>query len=269
MVVLFSVSPMYFLSELDNYLVIRLFTRHYLGSSVIVDKLLNVVEGVSVDFPITKWGLEENAREQFDRSTIRTTLCSASNNRIYMSGTGAVPILIEVSVKAHRRAKFNTINLWVGEEVLERNGADETLLSLLLDFDAAVSSDYGYVAHRRQERRQIFPLTPAERLPGIYWANLFGRPYVDFFGFDRLSSAPCNTVTRISNHKVVLLAAASPEDTTLLDSDHVVTKIKRYLDRNAFATAQFPREKCETPVFDFTEVRDPQLQDVGNAKGAT
>jgi hypothetical protein len=98
-------------------------------------------------------------------------------------------------------------------------------------------------------------LTPAERLPGIYWANFFGRPYVEFFGREKLLATPCYEVREINDDLILLLTAESLNAAEMIESDEVVNQVKEYLNQNAFAGPNFPEEPCAVPKFNFGDVR--------------
>ena len=48
-------------------------------------------------------------------------------------------------------------------------------------------------------------------LPGLYWLNYLGPPYVDLIGFDRLLSAPAYEVKEIAGGVLLALAADADE----------------------------------------------------------
>src|SRR5262249_36006558 len=141
------------------------------------------------------------------------------------------PFEIELflSIDRFARAKFNDFSAYVRDKYFKQPGKVEEFLRFSLDLSAIFGADYGFISHTLQERRQSPVLTPAERLPGIYWANFFGRPYIEFFGRDRLLAAPCYQVREISESLVLLLAAESPYRPDMLDNDQIVERIKHYL----------------------------------------
>ena len=104
-------------------------------------------------------------------------------------------------------------------------------------------------------KRQSPILTPAERLPGIFWANFFGRPYIEFFGREKLLAAPSTNAHVITDNLLLLLTAESPFEKEVLDSAEVENSVKSYLNQNAFAGPNFPDEPCAVPTFDFSDVR--------------
>jgi hypothetical protein len=81
-----------------------------------------------------------------------------------------------------------------------------------------------------------------QRLSGIYWANFFGRPYITFFGREKLLASPC-TVREINDDLILLLTAESPLQREMMENDAVTD-----LNQNAFAGPRFPDEKCTVPV---------------------
>jgi hypothetical protein len=49
-----------------------------------------------------------------------------------------------------------------------------------------------------------------KHLPGIYWANFFGPRYIDFFGEERLMSAPAHEARWLGEAGILLLVSESP-----------------------------------------------------------
>lgn len=160
-----------------------------------------------------------------------------------------------MDIKRFSLAKFNEFSAYIDERHFRNRAQEKELLNFTTDLSQITRADYGFIAHRRQEKRQSPILTPAERLPGIYWANLFGRPYIEFFGREKLLATPCYRVCEINDDLILLLAAESLNAPELIDSDEIVNKIKSHLNQNAFAGPNFPNESCSVPKFNFGDVR--------------
>lgn len=159
------------------------------------------------------------------------------------------------SIERFGRAKFNEFSLYVRDKYFRSEANVDELLRFTVDVCEIISADYGFISHTIQERRQSPVLTPAERLPGVYWANFFGRHYIEFFGREKLLKTPCHEVREISQDLIALIADESPLSAEMLERDEIATDVKNYLDQNAFAGPDFPDEPCAVPEFDFRDVR--------------
>jgi len=73
-------------------------------------------------------------------------------------------------------------------------------------------------------------------VPELYWANVFGAPYVKLFGADRLASAPAHLVKQIGPEMFYLQLSESPRD--LVDHFDQITQaraeLKAHLGIDAF-----------------------------------
>lgn len=82
-----------------------------------------------------------------------------------------------------------------------------------------------------------------KHLPGIYWANFFGPRYVDFFGEDRLLSAPAHKVEWLGEAGILLLVSESPfeyDDPQVKATEQAVVE---HLGPEAFFFKSDPEDK--------------------------
>jgi hypothetical protein len=242
-----------------DYLQINLSSTRYLGRQHVAEQFLDLLQRYRGIYVPEKWDTEERTRRLFDE-TRRTEMIKewiAPKKMQYLVFHRKRPVEIQMSFSIERfgRAKFNQFSAYARDKHF-RNAANlDELLRFTVDVCQIISADYGFIAHTVQERRQSPVLTPAERLPGVYWANFFGRPYIEFFGREKLLTTPCYEVRGISEDLICILADESPSSTRMLESDDIVRGIRDYLDQNAFAGPHFPDEPCAVPKFDFRDVR--------------
>jgi len=170
------------------------------------------------------------------------------------------------------RATFNSLSLWIHQKFLSQKGSVESLLHLgeqLFSFSGAL---YGYISRTDVEEAQFVPGTLQTRLPGVFWANYFGPLYVDFFGKNTLSCAPCCDRKIYPHGGMLLMTSQSPTTLEVTADRESETKLRTYLNHDAFpdlskekknfhtreelcAGLQHLRVQHATPVFDFSEVR--------------
>jgi hypothetical protein len=84
-------------------------------------------------------------------------------------------------------------------------------------------------------------------LPGIYWANFFGESYVQWFGADTLTSAPCFERRPLPKGGVLLLSAPTPLDYTKADVQRRERAMRRHLGEEAFFDKKNPKRSRRSP----------------------
>jgi hypothetical protein len=248
-----------FLGKDKDYLESRLFTTSYLGRQEFADEFFALVSRYGGIYVPEKWDTEERTRRSFDRDSLGRVIGEWTSGRdmkdLFFERKKPVEIMMFLSIERFARAKFNDFSAYLRDKYFKQPGKVEEFLRFSLDLGQAFRVDYGFIAHTLQERRQSPILTPAERLPGIYWANFFGPSYIEFFGRDKLLATPCYEVREINEDLILLLASESPYNPDMLDNDRVAEGIKEYLGQNAFPGPLFPDEPCDVPLFNFSDVR--------------
>lgn len=242
-----------------DYLQINLSSTRYLGRQHVAEQFLDLLQRYRGIYLPEKWDTEERTRRLFDE-TKKTEIIEewiAPKKMQYVVFHRKRPVEIQMSFTVERfgRAKFNEFSAYVRDKYFRNHANLDELLRFTVDVCGIISADYGFISHIVQERRHSPVLTPAERLPGIYWANFFGRPYIDFFGREKLLATPCHEVREVSQDLIAVIADESPLSPEMLARDEIVTGIKNYLNQNAFAGPGFPDEPCAVPDFDFRDVR--------------
>ena len=252
----------------DNFIHVEMSTTRFVGTSPIGYQLVDLFCRHGGIYLPEKWDTEERARlrEKFDCSSptalIENWVRPAAWNSIFFAGRRPPTVQMSIDIKRSSHAKFNDFYAFIHENHFKNVNEEQALVKFAIDISQIFHTDYGYIAHRKQQRRQSAVLTPAERLPGIYWANFFGRPYIDFFGREKLLATPCYEVRQINDDLILLLTAERLTAPDVIGNDVVVNRVKAYLNQNAFAGPNFPEEKCAVPAFDFSELRtiDEQKQ---------
>ena len=162
---------------------------------------------------------------------------------------------ISIDIKRYGHATFNEFTAYIRDGYFGKKREIGELLDFAIDVSRLIHPNHGFIAHKKQKARQSPTLTLNERLPGIYWANFFGPPYLKFFGLERLLNTPCYKVRELDPELIVLLTALCPYSSEILFDDSVPNAVKDYLGRRAFAGPKFPHEDCVVPAFDFSDVR--------------
>jgi hypothetical protein len=245
----------------DNFIKVELDTTFYLGRQHVAEQLFDLLFRYDGIYLPERWDTEQKTRPRrsFERASqtelMQEWTAEEEWKTIFFTRKGPAPIEMSIDMKRFSHAKFNEFSAYIHEDYFKRAIQEKGLLDFTIDMSLITRAEYGFIAHKRQERRQSPVLTPAERLPGIYWANFFGRPYIEFFGREKLLATPCYEVREINDDLILLLTAESLNAAEMIDSDEVVNQVKAYLNQNAFAGPNFPEETCAVPKFNFGDVR--------------
>lgn len=156
----------------------------------------------------------------------------------------------------------NTISLWTNntkKATLESKKAKQ-VVELAKKLFLWANSVYGYGAHPSQGGVHYTPgLSYMDCLGGITWLALFGPPYVEMFGRERLLSAPCY-VEEFAKDRFLLMTSEEPRepDEELLALQE---RVKQHLGVEAFYRHDEPRQT----VFTWEDIR--QGKHLPNAQG--
>jgi hypothetical protein len=93
-----------------------------------------------------------------------------------------------------------------------------------------------------------------KHIPGIYWKTLFGKPYVDWIGKEKIIKAPCFKINELTNGSVELQAYENPEDYNTETAMQQVKKIKDYLGNDIFFDIADIDRKTKAPKIDVSEI---------------
>lgn len=244
-----------------NFVRVELDTTLYLGRKHIGEEFFELLfrhEGIYLP---ERWDTEDRGRlrRSFDRPSLPDFIEEWTRaeewKTLVFTRKHPSPIELSVDNQRHTRAKFNEFSAFIHEKHFKGAAQENEVLNFVTEMSLIARADYGFIAHKRQERRQSPILTLAERLPGIYRENFFGRPYIQFFGREKLLAAPCYEVREINDDLILLLTAESLNAPEMIESDESVNQVKEYLNQNAFAGPNFPDEPCAVPEFNFGDVR--------------
>jgi len=94
---------------------------------------------------------------------------------------------------------------WLDRRILKKM-ALETVRQFFIDLFLETHGDYGFLTPEEDHKTKNYVSQPTrtgtsyffegdkleEGLPGIYWGNIFGKIYVDWFGRDKMLTVPCH-----------------------------------------------------------------------------
>jgi hypothetical protein len=89
-------------------------------------------------------------------------------------------------------------------------------------------------------------------IPGVYWANFFGRIYVDTIGRDKFLTAPCHERQELDDGAFLLLTSESPLDWEKPDVQELRRAMRDHLGYEYFCDIENQDRVCKVPPFDFS-----------------
>jgi hypothetical protein len=159
------------------------------------------------------------------------------------------------------RARSNTIEIWFTNKsfVQSRNIIENLLKELIVSFN----SFYGYISDFKIEESQHVTGTIETRMPGIFWCNFFGKVYVDFFGKDKMLSAPWYKTEELDQNGIITYLTEEPDNRELIESPELENKFKILLGKDSFGNldewknSNYQTQYKSVPKLDFSEIRKP------------
>jgi hypothetical protein len=132
--------------------------------------------------------------------------------------------------------------------------------NLFKDLIVSIESMYGYISDFIVDAKQHVTGTIAERMNGIFWCNYYGKVYVDFFGIDRILSAPWFKTEILDNGGIITYLTGEPDDKQLTESTELADKFKEYLGKDSFGDVEAWRKANILPPNDDTQYKNvPKL----------
>lgn len=157
---------------------------------------------------------------------------------------------------AHPRRPFHTSLLLEG---MPETVSTNELVSFVQNFSVAFQPDIGFVHvfpkvehEKKQPILNMSSFVMRESLPNLYWLTVFGRPYIELFGKDRLLSTPAALVKALAGDIVYIQLSEDVMDNRS-QPEHVEAvrmTAKKYLDSNVFLDPELgPNHTYRTPGF--------------------
>lgn len=152
--------------------------------------------------------------------------------------------------------------LWIHTKILKLKGM-EYLIEFFKELFTVSQGEYGFLAMEDEYKKKNFLITKEKTgtlerfvgdnlersLPGIYWANIFGNNYVNWFGRSKFKSLPCHHEEELSDGGYLILSAQDPSLYNEVETQISEKVITDYLGRGAFFDIENPDRICNVPVF--------------------
>lgn len=86
-------------------------------------------------------------------------------------------------------------------------------------------------------------------LPGVYWVNIFGKLYVDWFGEDKFKTLPCFYKEKLRDGSYLVQVAEDLNYYKTPEGEKAVQEVIDHLGRDAFFDIKDPFRRCAVPDY--------------------
>lgn len=249
-------------------LLINILTPEKLVSQASGKKVLELLDSIYPDFSPEKYGSYEPLRQIYDAKHPekaleiwgKAFLWKRKNPRVEGTiwpawGPRLTHTWLTLSIEA-RKADNQKIADFLQQASVSLD-ADFAFAHILTEFDITRGNSNGTIFCLDPIKKR-FSLTVTTKellkyIPDIYWATVFGQPYVQHFGRDKILSAPAHIVRELNNGSIYLQISESPLDLVTEPAylDLVRQAIKNHLNQDSFFDAAKPLDHIySTPKFE-------------------
>ena len=152
-----------------------------------------------------------------------------------------------------QQARFNYFILSADSEFLADEKNFQAFLALCMKLAVLLETVQGDIVNCAFPD-WVSPINLQVRHPELHWMTLFGKPYIELFGRDKLLNAPCYGTKAIGENLIALQMTESPFEAV---TDEMRSAVKTYLDPEAFVENGKSCRSYKTghvPHFDFSNV---------------
>jgi len=105
----------------------------------------------------------------------------------------------------------------------------------------------------------VSPILPVgldlrKHIPGLYWLTLFGKIYVNWFGKDKIKTAPAYKIIELPKDAICLQLYEDPTLYNEQSSQEIVKSVKRHLGEKAFFDISDIDRETIAPNIDVSEI---------------
>lgn len=160
----------------------------------------------------------------------------------------------------------HSLHLAVHEKYFEDGNRVAKFLEVSEELYSLLGSVQGDIGHRKDRKTKTVvevplkfgnrevtatkyvPANPTIGLSGIYWANFFGPPFVQFFSETKLEAAPCYKKKRLTDGGYLFLTSASPLDYARTEIKKAEQALLHYLGKESFLDSSYPERVPKSPL---------------------
>jgi hypothetical protein len=268
---------------------LTLFTDYDFGSPSDATRFLSVISE-HPDWVPDKFGEYEPLREKLDLKNPSPFLLAWGGktiNETYSRG--------EVLFKRTRKFRYFGRVLWTrGRKELNRvtlrieadklgQGDLDAVIDIAVTLFGAIRGQYGFVCDSeefveknvidawfdeklgRRRGGRVQGTNLFEGLPGIYWVNLFGPAYLDFFGQEKLRTLGAEMVQEVEPDCLLIRTSDSPFDWNSAETVRTQVEVVEKLGTGAFFDLRNPDGSHPAPKFEKETTRGGKIGGVNVA----
>jgi hypothetical protein len=155
----------------------------------------------------------------------------------------------------------NSISIWVERKDVEGMPASQWMTSAFAALCESMDFMYGfaycngeyYSKNMDINRGGAIGVDPSKYLPGLYWLNFFGKPYVELIGKKQLMTTPAALIKEIKNGILVQFGDA-PKVWRTREYRTTIEEALDHIGRQYFFDRRAQKRKTVTPPFRFESV---------------
>ena len=152
-----------------------------------------------------------------------------------------------------KTGSFNLFSLDVGINFLQKKGNIRNYLNLCYELAEIIEPVHGEIINCSFPKWSE-PMNLNIRIPELHWAVIFGKPYIEMFGKDKLLNTPCHKVERINDDTLILYLTENVFEPL---PSKIRREIKEYLGKDSFVEegkTSHSYKSGKVPDFDYSQV---------------
>ena len=158
-----------------------------------------------------------------------------------------------ISWEKTQEPNFHYFSLSVNIDYLKNQKKIQKFMELSKELIFAFNPVNGWIINKMSNHNSG-PINLRLRHPELQWLNIFGKPYIELFGREKLLNTPCYKAYELSEDIIIIQLTESVfEDIP----DEVRLRVKEYLGKDAFVElgkSSHNYKEGIAPNFDFTDV---------------
>jgi hypothetical protein len=257
-------------------IIMSLFTTKHIGTREYAERFLKILEKYNL-LP-DKIGLYEPLKKAYSfEEAIKMWTTDVGTSPGYQAGnlTGKKKepnVRFDMRWNLGERARLNNITIWFTKKSFKQ--CRDNIENLFKDLIRTLDSFHGYITDFNIKYLQHVTGTIETRMDGIFWCNYFGEIYLNFFGREKILSAPWYKIEILDEDKIIAYLSKEPyltrepDDKELIEYIRSADKLKEYLGKDSFgdveawkATVNLPpvyrAQYKNVPKLDLSEIRRP------------
>lgn len=244
---------------------VRLMCLNDFYNGELATKVIELINSYGKDFMPDKFDNYQPLKKKYNLENLDEVLegwLNEEGNRVnkeYMMGSllmkksRSSKASYMISWEKTQEPNFHSFSFDCDIEYLKKKGNLSKFLELSSKLCLVLNPVQGRIVNC-MGKHTFAPLDLRLRHPELQWLNIFGKPYIELFGREKLLNTPCYKAYELSEDIIIIQLTESVfEDIP----DEVRLKVKEYLGKDAFVELGKSSHNYKdgiAPNFDFTDV---------------